>query len=339
MVAREACAALILIDMQQGMRAPAAGERNNPDAEGNMLRLLAAWREAGWPVVHVHHVSRTPGSPFWPGQAGADVQPEFAPAAGEHQVKKQVPDAFVRTGLERWLHARGLRKLVFVGVSTSNSVEATVRSSGNLGFDAIVVSDATFTFAKDDYAGVRRTADEVHAMSLANLAGEYAVVTNTAELLGRAPSRAPHDDARLAPLAIAASVSVITLGVDDLERAVRFYAEGLGFATDGIVGREFEFGAVAFFDMQPGLRLALWPRRSLAHDAGLPLSAPSATEFSLGHNVASREEVDAVMARAQAAGAQIVKAAGDTFWGGYAGYFQDPDRHLWEVVWNPQWQP
>ena len=132
---------------------------------------------------------------------------------------------------------------------------------------------------------------------------------------------------------------MITLGVDDLERAVRFYADGLGFATEGIVGREFEFGAVAFFDMQPGLRLALWPRRSLAHDSGLAVTPPSPTEFSLGHNVASREEVDAVMARAQAAGARIVKAAGDTFWGGYAGCFQDPDDHLWEVVWNPQWKP
>lgn len=96
---------------------------------------------------------------------------------------------------------------------------------------------------------------------------------------------------------------------------------------------------VAFFDMQPGLRLALWPRESLAHDSGLPLTPPSPTGFSLGHNVASKEEVDALMARAQAAGARIVKAAGDTFWGGYAGYFQDPDGHLWEVVWNLQFQP
>lgn len=132
-------------------------------------------------------------------------------------------------------------------------------------------------------------------------------------------------------------VTLITLGVDDLERAVTFYAKGLGLETEGIVGREFEFGAVAFFELQAGLKLALWPRKSLAHDAGLPVGRPNATEFSLAHNVSSKAEVDAVMAQAAAAGARIVKPAQDTFWGGYAGYFQDPDQHLWEVAWNPQW--
>ena len=132
-------------------------------------------------------------------------------------------------------------------------------------------------------------------------------------------------------------ITVITLGVDDLERAVTFYRDGLGLKTDGIVGTEFEHGAVAFFDLQAGLRLALWPRASLAHDAGLPVGMLSATEFSLGHNVASKAEVDAVMEQAMRAGAHIVKPAQDTFWGGYAGYFHDPDQHLWEVVWNPQW--
>ena len=133
-------------------------------------------------------------------------------------------------------------------------------------------------------------------------------------------------------------ITVITLGVDDLERATRFYADGLGFRTEGIVGREFEFGAVAFFELDSGMRLALWPRSSLAHDSGLAVSAPSPTDVSLGHNVASREDVDAVMSQAAAAGAVIVKPAHETFWGGYAGYFLDPDQHLWEVVWNPQWQ-
>ncbi|MEZ4860399.1 MAG: VOC family protein [Caldilineaceae bacterium] len=133
------------------------------------------------------------------------------------------------------------------------------------------------------------------------------------------------------------SITVITLGVDDLERSLHFYRDGLGFATAGIIGQEFEHGAVVFIDLQAGLRLALWPRTSIAHDTGLPLSSPSATEFTLGHNVASQAEVDAVMRTATAAGAVIVKAAQATFWGGYAGYFQDPDGHLWEVVWNPQW--
>ena len=132
-------------------------------------------------------------------------------------------------------------------------------------------------------------------------------------------------------------ITVITITVDDLERSLCFYRDGLGLKTDGIIGREFEHGAVVFFDLQSGLKLALWPRRSLAHDSGLPLGPASATEISLGHNVASRAQVDAVMEQARAAGAVIVKSARDTFWGGYAGYFQDPDRHLWEVVWNPQW--
>ncbi|WP_029001109.1 VOC family protein [Azohydromonas australica] len=130
-------------------------------------------------------------------------------------------------------------------------------------------------------------------------------------------------------------ITVITLGVDNLEAALRFYRDGLGFHTEGIVGQEFEHGAVAFLDLQPGLRLALWPRASIAHDAGLPQSPRSPTELTLGHNVASREDVDRVMSQAQAAGATVVKAANATFWGGYAGYFQDPDGHLWEAVWNP----
>jgi catechol 2,3-dioxygenase-like lactoylglutathione lyase family enzyme len=134
-------------------------------------------------------------------------------------------------------------------------------------------------------------------------------------------------------------ISVITIGVDDLDRSVRFYRDGLGLSTDGIVGEEFEFGAVAFFDLQSGLRLALWPRKSISRDAGIGLSAPSATDFTLGHNVSSRGEVDAVMETARRAGATIVKAPQDTFYGGYAGYFMDPDQHLWEVVWNPDLVP
>jgi catechol 2,3-dioxygenase-like lactoylglutathione lyase family enzyme len=134
-------------------------------------------------------------------------------------------------------------------------------------------------------------------------------------------------------------ITLITLGVDDLEAAVRFYRDGLGLPTQGIVGKEFEHGAVAFFDLQAGLKLALWPRASLAHDSGLPLSRPNASGFALAHNVASRAEVDAVMKQARDAGGVVVKPAQDTFWGGYAGYFQDPDQHLWEVAWNPQMIP
>ena len=132
-------------------------------------------------------------------------------------------------------------------------------------------------------------------------------------------------------------ITLITLGVDDLERAVAFYRDGLGLATEGIVGGQFEYGAVAFFELQSGLKLALWPRASIARDAGLPVAAASPTDFTIGHNVASKQDVDTTLAQAQRAGAVIVKAAAETFWGGYAGYFQDPDGHLWEVAWNPQW--
>lgn len=133
-------------------------------------------------------------------------------------------------------------------------------------------------------------------------------------------------------------VTVITPGVDDLERSLRFYRDGLGLLTQGIVGTEFEHGAVAFFDLQHGLKLAIWPRTSLAHEAKVPLGPRNATEFALGHNVGSKAEVDAVMAQVQQAGATITDPQHDAFWGGYTGSFQDPDGHVWEVVWNPDWE-
>jgi catechol 2,3-dioxygenase-like lactoylglutathione lyase family enzyme len=133
-------------------------------------------------------------------------------------------------------------------------------------------------------------------------------------------------------------ITLVTLGVDDLQRSLAFYRDGMGLATPGIVGEEFEHGAVVFIELQAGLKLALWPRASLAHDTGLAVSKRAAPGFSLAHNVGSQQEVDAVMAEAANAGAVIVKPAADTFYGGYAGYFQDPDGHLWEVAWNPQFE-
>jgi catechol 2,3-dioxygenase-like lactoylglutathione lyase family enzyme len=130
-------------------------------------------------------------------------------------------------------------------------------------------------------------------------------------------------------------ITVLTLGVDDLGRSLAFYRDGLGFPTRGIVGAELEHGSVAFFDLHAGLKLAIWRRDDIAHDAGLARTPYSPTEFTIGHNVSSREEVDVVMRQAERAGARVVKEAHDTFWGGYAGYFQDPDGHLWEAVWNP----
>jgi catechol 2,3-dioxygenase-like lactoylglutathione lyase family enzyme len=134
-------------------------------------------------------------------------------------------------------------------------------------------------------------------------------------------------------------VTFITLGVDDLQRSLTFYRDGLGLPTKGIIGQEFEYGAVVFFELEGGLTLALWPRASIARDAGIARSAPSPTDVALAHNVRTREEVDAVMQQAARAGATIVKPAAETFYGGYAGYFQDPDGHLWEVAWNPQALP
>lgn len=131
-------------------------------------------------------------------------------------------------------------------------------------------------------------------------------------------------------------ITLITIGVDDLEAAIHFYRDGLGLHTKGVVGEEFEHGAVAFFELESGLTLALWPRESIAHDTGIAAGPKSPTEVTLAHNVGSKQEVDAVMEQARQAGAKIVKPADDTFWGGYAGYFQDPDEHLWEVAWNPK---
>jgi len=134
-------------------------------------------------------------------------------------------------------------------------------------------------------------------------------------------------------------ISVFTLGVADLERSLVFYRDGLGLPTQGIVGREFEHGAVAFFDLSGGVKLALWAQADIAHDTGLPVQTASPTAFTIGHNVMRRGEVDEIIASAARAGAIVVKPAQDTFYGGYAGYFRDPDGHLWEIVWNPQMLP
>ena len=175
--------ALIIIDMQNCMQTWRPAERNNPQAEQHIAALLQAWRHAGRPVIHVRHISRETTSAFAPGQSGAAFQAAFTPQPDEHIVEKNVPDAFIQSGLERWLHVRGIRELVIVGVATNNSVESTARSAGNLGFTTTVVADATYAYARPDYAGVARSAQEVHLMSLANLDGEYASVRTTVDVL------------------------------------------------------------------------------------------------------------------------------------------------------------
>jgi len=175
--------ALIVIDMQKTMRDVSRPRRNNPDAEANIARTLAAWRQYGQPVVCVRHIDRSPLSGFAAGQFGAEFQEQFLPRAHEHIVEKNVPDAFINTGLERWLHARGINRLVIAGVSTNNSVEASARTAGNLGFATVVLSDATFAFEKRDFGGTWRSAEDVHLMALANLHDEYAQVLTTEAIL------------------------------------------------------------------------------------------------------------------------------------------------------------
>ncbi len=176
-------AALLIVDLQKGMQDPKLAPRNNPHAEQQVAALLARWRETGRPVIHVRHLSRSPASVFWPGQPGAEFMEALAPNSPEHIVEKHIPDAFATSGLERWLHARGIRQLIITGVSTNNSVESTARSAGNLGFETIVVSDATFAFAQRDLNGREWSADDVHALSLSNLALDYASVLSSEQVL------------------------------------------------------------------------------------------------------------------------------------------------------------
>jgi len=179
-------AALIVIDLQKAIDHPSWGERNNPGAEKNAAALLQAWRRTGRPVYHIRHDSSEPASHYRPGQPGHDFKPETQPVAGEAVIAKRTNSAFIGTGLESRLRAAAQTVLVVTGVITNNSVEATVRMAGNLGFDTYLVEDATFTFGRKDWRGTWRTADEVHSMSLANLDGEYCTVVGTREILDAA---------------------------------------------------------------------------------------------------------------------------------------------------------
>jgi nicotinamidase-related amidase len=185
-MARFAQAALIIIDVQNAIDASyhaAYGPRNNVDAEGKIARLLADWRRKRRAIVHVRHDSTFSESAYRPGQAGNDFKDEVVPLSGEIIIPKTTNSAFIATSLEAKLRASHIRTLVITGVATNNSVEATVRMAGNLGFDAYLVADACFTFAKPDFHGRLRSADEVHAMSLANLNGEYCTVVSTDAVL------------------------------------------------------------------------------------------------------------------------------------------------------------
>jgi nicotinamidase-related amidase len=175
-------AALLLIDLQQAVDDPSWGPRNNSEAESVAAGLLARWRQEGWPIIHVRHDSTEPASTFRPGQKGNLFKPEFEPQGNETVVVKRTNSAFIGTDLQQLLHNRNIDTLVVGGVATSNSVEATVRMAGNLGFKTYLVEDACFTFERVDWGGRKRSAQEVHDMSLANLDGEYCTVIQAAML-------------------------------------------------------------------------------------------------------------------------------------------------------------
>ncbi|OUS38006.1 cysteine hydrolase ['Osedax' symbiont bacterium Rs2_46_30_T18] len=177
--------ALIIIDQQQGIDAAKLGPRNNPEAQSIMLKLLAQWRQDKQPVFHIRHRSCEVDSVFWPLQSGFEFKPEFVPALGENSIEKLVPCSFTGSDLLQQLQQLSIASVVIVGASTNNSVESTARTAGNLGLSVIVVEDGCFAFDKADYFARHRSASEVHAMSLANLDGEYAQVLNSKKILNR----------------------------------------------------------------------------------------------------------------------------------------------------------
>ena len=177
--------ALLLIDVQQAFDEPRWGPRNNPQAEANIVRLLAAWRQAAAPVIHVFHDSRTIGSSLHPDHAGNAPKPEALPLAGESQFRKNVNSAFIGTSLETYLRSAGIDRLVVVGLTTNHCVSTTVRMAANLGFGTAIVSDATATFDRATVDGRIRPAQEVHDAALSDLNDEFAKVVKTDDLILR----------------------------------------------------------------------------------------------------------------------------------------------------------
>lgn len=184
-------AVLLLIDYQKGFEAIAAGaHRNNPEAEANALRLIQAWRDARWPIIHVRHDSTDPGSPFRPGEPGNAPMSFAIEEPGDIVVRKQVSSAFIGTDLVGRLEALGRPDVVVAGISTDHCVSTTVRMGANLGFRMILAADGCFTFQREDAEGNVLSADEVHRAAIASLKGEFAEIVPSAVLVGRALSAA-----------------------------------------------------------------------------------------------------------------------------------------------------
>jgi len=178
-------ATLLMIDVQQGFDEPSLGKRNNPDAEQQMAKLLAAWRRTHRPVIHIQHMSREPHSPFRPGQSGNAIKTLAQPQSDEPIIQKEVNSAFIGTDLEARLRAADVSTLVIVGLTTDHCVSTTTRMAGNLGFTAYLVADATATFDRIGHDGTFYPAEQLHKVSLASLHGEFATVVDTATLLER----------------------------------------------------------------------------------------------------------------------------------------------------------
>jgi nicotinamidase-related amidase len=179
-------AALIVVDVQQAFLDPRYGERNNPDAESNIGRLLTAWRRSGRPVRHIVHDSVEAQSLLRPGLPGNAVQAVAAPKQNEPVYRKHVNSCFIGTSLESDLRQAGIDTLVIVGLTTNHCVSTSVRMAGNLGFKTFVVSDATAAFSRTAIDGTPRPAEAVHSAALNDLHGEFATVVDTAEVLKRA---------------------------------------------------------------------------------------------------------------------------------------------------------
>jgi nicotinamidase-related amidase len=175
--------ALLIIDVQMGLDDPSLGRRNNPDAEANIARLLAAWREGERPLIHIRHNSTEPNSPLRPELPGNAFKEEVRPLPGEKQFSKTVNSAFIGTGLTEYLHGQGIDSLVVVGLTTDHCVSTSVRMAANLGFGVTLVADATATHERTGYDGVLYSAEEIHKVNLVSLAGEFCTVCLTDDLL------------------------------------------------------------------------------------------------------------------------------------------------------------